>query len=55
MRTIQFLKVTPTEEIKIFRKFKNEKFKQRMIVKALLGKKVNKQFKKIHFRKLGLL
>ena len=44
-----------TEEIKLLQKdFKNKSFLQRMIIKALWGKKVNKQFKRLHFRRIGL-
>ena len=47
--------LTPSEEIKILQKdFKNKSFLQRMIIKALWGKKVNKQFKRLHFKRIGL-
>jgi len=47
--------LSPTREIKILQKvYKDKKFRDRMIIKAIWGKPVNKQFKKLHFRKIGV-
>jgi hypothetical protein len=47
--------LTSTKEIKILRKqFKNQKIIDRLIIKALFGKKINKEFKRRHFKKIGI-